>query len=237
MMTKISKIMSAYEQQLDEISFLGRIEPLKSINLLYELLHSRTTTYQNFLTIGRENTQENFVNGAFTGNYANVFQLLEEIHWLFLILGHLVADSPKGEIPTIPEPIEQLSVESPTGTNLYLPEIRSYNEVIDSDPVVRLFWIVFVFQNLTQQNMNSNRMGYMSPLLSKTEMWFLERWAPSYLMSYDTSLPISRNLALSYGKGPITYIIPLTRYRREWHEGFGPHHSENCFSFRKVVWR
>jgi len=92
---------------------------------------------------------------------------LEELHWLLLVTGYFLCDSPEGE--TIMAPALLMGhFEIPEGT---------------PDPVV-----VVVNQVLTVAKfensllMSRQHANYWSPLLAETVSWFLQRWVYSYLL-------------------------------------------------------
>eukprot|EP01018_Ginkgo_biloba_P030182 Gb_04408 [translate_table: standard] len=94
--------------------------------------------------------------------------ILEELHWLLLISGHVLADLGDGETPLVPETIQvQFS-------NIMDPE---------NHPVVALSRCII---DLAGQSLDPIIRGEIfSPRLMEAVVWFLARWTDTYLMPPD----------------------------------------------------
>ncbi|KAK0529902.1 hypothetical protein OC835_004193 [Tilletia horrida] len=91
----------------------------------------------------------------------------EETHWLLLIAGYILADDIAGELPAIPETVEQLgSEQSPT----------------EGHPAVRIIkqLSLTLFESLSSKLAVSNELS--SPQVMETALWFINRWSASYLL-------------------------------------------------------
>ena len=103
---------------------------------------------------------------------------MEELHWLLLMTGHLVADSSEWEHSSSIPRIVSLH-EGQTGTVLQL--IRACFGLLDWE-VKELMWYFFEADSCRQaQCANSNRRHHLSPVLSATLLWFCDRVLRSYL--------------------------------------------------------
>eukprot|EP01114_Cavostelium_apophysatum_P013478 TRINITY_DN3275_c0_g1_i1.p1 TRINITY_DN3275_c0_g1~~TRINITY_DN3275_c0_g1_i1.p1 ORF type:complete len:1123 (+),score=299.10 TRINITY_DN3275_c0_g1_i1:113-3481(+) len=163
-----------YNEQLNSIAYIGRVDILGAVQSVNALLEARISSFQNFV-----------VQGPASG--VNILHVVEEIHWLFLICGHLVCDCVDGETPQIPFAVNSLSKQCQT------PE---------GDPVVVLLWNLFKIMNMDFQLLHQGHSDALSPLLGKTQMWFLECWLPAYLMTrqFSSNGGISPNIVKTYGE-------------------------------------
>lgn len=91
--------ITQFRDQLESVCFLGRLVPLNSFSILYSSLQSRFITWKTIVDSITTNNQQ---------IPPNFYFLLEEIHWLMLLLGHLMADEGEGEIPEIPAEFQNL---------------------------------------------------------------------------------------------------------------------------------
>ncbi|TPX65919.1 hypothetical protein SpCBS45565_g04813 [Spizellomyces sp. 'palustris'] len=159
-----------YEDQLLAVALIGRVEPGKSIAKLQQLITDRMAR----------------LHEAFAGNQEQASQipiLLEHIHWLSLLSGHLLADSGRGEKPEIPRTLRGLSLHSG----------------IDADPVVTLAMTLFKFLKLVSVEPDSPQFALCSPLVSETLLWFVERWTETYLF-LDSREAASPSLVRAFGR-------------------------------------
>lgn len=90
----------AYDEQLTAISFLGRREISHCLSVLDHLVQEKMIQFQAIEQIQ---------------NHARFY---EEIHWLLMITGHLMADSGAGEVPLVPDSINQLSIIQSQSSNI-----------------------------------------------------------------------------------------------------------------------
>eukprot|EP00268_Persea_americana_P014257 TRINITY_DN1631_c0_g1_i1.p1 TRINITY_DN1631_c0_g1~~TRINITY_DN1631_c0_g1_i1.p1 ORF type:complete len:890 (-),score=174.70 TRINITY_DN1631_c0_g1_i1:594-2915(-) len=95
-------------------------------------------------------------------------RILEELYWLLLITGHVLADAGKGETPLVPEVLQVpiLDVMEPS-----------------QHPVVVLSGSII---NFAEQSLDPEIRGvFFSPRLMEAVVWFLARWADTYLMPLE----------------------------------------------------
>ena len=79
----------AYEDQLIGIAHIGRICCTSSLPYLFQLLQTSVS-----LLINNTTENENMRHMA-----------MDKVHWLLLITGNLIADTPHGQTSTIPDEI------------------------------------------------------------------------------------------------------------------------------------
>ncbi|KAH7691116.1 Nuclear transport receptor exportin 4 (importin beta superfamily) domain-containing protein [Dioscorea alata] len=98
----------------------------------------------------------------------DAISLLEELYWLLLITGHVLTDSGEGETILVPEAL-QASFSN-------IPEEAQH-------PVVVLSWSIISFARHSLDP--ETRACYFSPRLMEAVIWFLARWADTYVMPLD----------------------------------------------------
>lgn len=92
-----------HHDQLIHIAALGRLSPQPLLTHLISLIGEK----QRFL-IGVIAVHETYcINYIIVA--PDVYQVQEQLHWLTLISGHILADAPEGETPTIPRFLQVLS--------------------------------------------------------------------------------------------------------------------------------
>ncbi|CAD6929065.1 unnamed protein product [Tilletia controversa] len=91
----------------------------------------------------------------------------EEAHWLLLMAGYILADDITGELPAIPEAVEQLGADQPAS---------------ESHPAVRLIrqLSLTLFDSLSSELAVTNELS--SPQVMESLLWFTNRWLASYLL-------------------------------------------------------
>eukprot|EP00127_Corallochytrium_limacisporum_P005729 Clim_evm108s210 gene=Clim_evmTU108s210 len=94
--------------------------------------------------------------------------LWEDLHWLLLIAGHLIADSDTGEIPEIPECFTQGWRGSAEASQAVCTMMQGVLQFCQG-----------CMQILQQHGDN----GAVSPYAMQTVLWFLHRWARTYLFT------------------------------------------------------
>ncbi|KAI9022740.1 armadillo-type protein [Phycomyces nitens] len=170
------KDWDVYADQLTCIGTLGRLHPHQCILRLQLLLGScfdRLKTY--------------FVN--IVDSDGKLLLLHEQLHWIILITGHILADTGKGEQPMIPDSIMQLSG----------------SQAMEQDPVVNVSRQLLELQRFSSSfGPNSMEASNCSPRVAATLVWFMERWSKSYLLVDENEYGyISPNIAKAFGRpGP-----------------------------------
>ncbi|KAF7720629.1 Exportin-4, partial [Apophysomyces ossiformis] len=177
------KDWDVYGDQLTCVGTMGRLNPHQSLLYLQRILHEQFERLKAYFTdISRTDHTLIILN--------------EQLHWITLIAGHILADAGKGEQPMIPESLMHLSGSQ----NFEQDQITS---------VSRQFLELFRF--LSSFGPNTVEASNCSPRLAETLLWFLERWCKSYLLIDENEYGyISPNIAKAFGRsGPS--------------EGQGPH--------------
>ena len=92
-----------YKDHLESISFIGRFDSLNSVKLLLNYLETDINHFERYLATGPQSG-------------VNIEQVSEELHWLLLIIGHLLADAGDSEVPMVPMEIGGVSKASSEGS-------------------------------------------------------------------------------------------------------------------------
>ncbi|XP_002740804.1 exportin-4-like [Saccoglossus kowalevskii] len=137
--------------------------------------------------------------------------LYEDIHWLVLISGYVLADEPQGETPLIPPEIMEYSIAESQNVDIdtTLRVLGSPGEKVtsipmseqSSDKVIRLISAVFRLSEVERRAVNAQLTSLLSPQVGATTMWFLRRWSLSYIMPnerYYTQMSLP--LAVAFGR-------------------------------------
>ncbi|KAI8814795.1 hypothetical protein BJ742DRAFT_189682 [Cladochytrium replicatum] len=143
--------MVLYSDRLTNIAVLGRIDPDQSLEMLKRILGVKVTELKAIFT---EQVKSDY----------NLHQLYENIHWLTLITGHIIADYAEGEKNMIPRSILHWTGKS---------EGASFFEVVD---------LVFQCLDILTVEADSNLLSDISPALAESLLWFVQRWCSTYLL-------------------------------------------------------
>lgn len=169
------KDWDTFSDQLTCIGTLGRFNPQPCLSQLYQLLGQRFETFKTFFNS--------------TGNQRDLLLVHEQLHWILLIIAHVLADTGKGEQPMIPDSIMQLS-----GSQEY-----------EQDPVVNISKLVLeLFRFSSSFSASSMEASNCSPRVAETLVWFMERWSKSYLLVDENEYGyMSPSIAKAFGRpGP-----------------------------------
>eukprot|EP00249_Psilotum_nudum_P010588 c22631_g1_i2 orf=152-3370(+) len=143
--------IAARDERLGAFALIARAAPAASIPLLAELV-----------------TQHCSLIHQCRGGRSDPTPILEELHWLLLMSGHVLADPGDGETPVVPESI--------------LAQI-SFTENPSNHPAVLLSHSAIT---LAQQSLDGGlRAEIFSSRLMEAIVWFFSRWADTYLMPAD----------------------------------------------------
>ncbi|XP_020623322.1 exportin-4-like [Orbicella faveolata] len=202
-----------FADQLSTIGSFGRIVPGHALNLLTKLLESRAGQFERYLSAVKNSA------GSISSELSSADNLYEDLHWLLLISGYLLADESIGETPLIPQEIisyssslkSQVDIQATFQTlcasqNQHQGECYGdSNTVLDYsrvDPVVRLVSVIFRLANLEKLALASELSELLSPQVGRTIVWCLRHWAKSYLIpdekEYDQ---LSVTLVSVFGTG------------------------------------
>uniref|UniRef100_A0A8D2D5N7 Exportin-4 n=1 Tax=Sciurus vulgaris TaxID=55149 RepID=A0A8D2D5N7_SCIVU len=173
-----------FSDQLASVGMLGRIAAEHCIPLLTSLLEERVTRLHG--TIDNKMLDD----------------LYEDIHWLILVTGYLLADDTQGETPLIPPEIMEYSIKhsSEVDINTDTSNLGSPGEKASSIPgynrQILLLSAVLRVSEVESRAIRADLTHLLSPQMGKDIVWFLKRWAKTYLLVdeklYDQiSLPFS----------------------------------------------
>lgn len=141
------------------------------------------------------------LNNIRSANHTNKIldDVFEDIHWILMIAGHLLAMEGASEEPAIPNEIMSCSLQQLQSGNTNVPTslyvLGSSNQNISdipnaenfTDPVVRLVSAVLRLCEIENKAIEVKIYDFLSPELSNTIMWFLGMWAESYLLFFNTT--------------------------------------------------
>ncbi|KAH0517800.1 Exportin-4 [Microtus ochrogaster] len=192
-----------FSDQLASVGMLGRIAAEHCMPLLTSLLEERVTRLHGQLQ--RHQQQLLASPGSSTIDHKMLDDLYEDIHWLILVTGYLLADDTQGETPLIPPEIMEYSIKhsSEVDINTTLQILGSPGEKASSipgysrtDSVIRLLSAVLRVSEVESRAIRADLTHLLSPQMGKDIVWFLKRWAKTYLLVdeklYDQiSLPLS----------------------------------------------
>ncbi|XP_077014928.1 exportin-4 isoform X3 [Tamandua tetradactyla] len=192
-----------FSDQLASVGMLGRIAAEHCIPLLTSLLEERVTRLHSELQ--RHQQQLLASPGSSTIDNKMLDDLYEDIHWLILVTGYLLADDTQGETPLIPPEIMEYSIKhsSEVDINTTLQILGSPGEKASSipgynrtDSVIRLLSAILRVSEVESRAIRADLTHLLSPQMGKDIVWFLKRWAKTYLLVdeklYDQiSLPFS----------------------------------------------
>ncbi|MBN3275091.1 XPO4 protein, partial [Polyodon spathula] len=193
-----------FSDQLASIGMLGRVAADHCIPLLTSLLEDRVTRLHGQL----QRHQQHLLASPGSGSVDNkvLDDLYEDIHWLILVTGCLLADETQGETPLIPPEIMEYSIKNSTEVdiNTTLQVLGSPGEKASSIPgcnrtdsaIRQLLSSVLRTSEVESRATRANLTNLLSPQMGKDIVWFLKRWSKTYLLVdeklYDhISIPFS----------------------------------------------
>ncbi|XP_061548860.1 exportin-4 isoform X1 [Phycodurus eques] len=178
-----------FSDQLSSIGTLGRVASDHCIPLLTSLLEDRVTRLHGQL----QRTQQHLMSSSdlMSVDRKVLDDLYEDIHWLILVSGYLLADDPQGETPLIPSEVMEFSVKcsAEVDMNTTLQILGSPGEKASSipgfdrtDSVIRLLSAVLRTSEVESRASRASLTQLLSPQMGKDIVWFLRRWAKTYLL-------------------------------------------------------
>lgn len=188
-----------YRDQLCVVGMLGRHVLPHSLPLLCRVMEDRTQRLQELLQ-GQPQ--------AGTPMTAAHKELLEDLHWIVLITGHLLTTVCDGETPLIPREVTQFSLNSgaDTAATLSLLSRLGQADAMSSvqgnvDPVVRLIVAVLQLCHVERAALQAGLGSQLSPEVAITLVWFLYRWGLTYLLPNETYYTqMSPTLVAAFGR-------------------------------------
>nr|KAI8759106.1 exportin-4 [Biomphalaria glabrata] len=196
-----------FSDQLWSIGSLGRIVPEHSVPLLSKILEDRVSQISSHLHRLQQH-REMVSSHETTVDISGLHSLQEDIHWSILVAGNLLADGDDGETPSIPSSIMKYSISQSKyiDLNLTLKILSSPGHKLDPahemnvDPVIRLIASIFRMCEVENQAIEAKLNEFLSPQVSSTIMWYLERWSDAYLLHDEMEYTeMSLALAASFG--------------------------------------
>ncbi|XP_058247796.1 exportin-4 [Hemibagrus wyckioides] len=196
-----------FSDQLASIGMLGRIAAEHCIPLLTNLLEDRVTRLHGQLQRHQQHLMASSEPDSVDRKVLD--DLYEDIHWLILVSGYLLADDPQGETPMIPTEVMEFSIKHSTEVdiNTTLQVLGSPGEKASSipgcnrtDSVIRLLSAVLRTSEVESRATRASLTQLLSPQMGKDIVWFLRRWAKTYLL-VDEKLygQISMPLSTAFG--------------------------------------
>ncbi|XP_012735526.1 exportin-4 [Fundulus heteroclitus] len=178
-----------FSDQLSSIGMLGRVAADHCIPLLTSLLEDRVNRLHGQL----QRTHQHLMASSDPGSVDRkvLDDLYEDIHWLILVSGYLLADDPQGETPLIPSEVMEFSIKHSTEVdiNTTLQILGSPGEKASSipgcnrtDSVIRLLSAVLRISEVESRATRASLTELLSPQMGKDIVWFLRRWAKTYLL-------------------------------------------------------
>uniref|UniRef100_A0A182WDZ0 Exportin-4 n=1 Tax=Anopheles minimus TaxID=112268 RepID=A0A182WDZ0_9DIPT len=203
-----------FKEQLTVMGFFGRQILQHALGLLAKLLEDRTRKLGTHLHMLHASQSLSISDGVTMEN------LFEDLHWLLLISGHVIAMESVGETPMIPEPIltfcKQQVESGATDVTNSLKLLASPHQDIQElpnaesnvDPVIRLMAAGFRLCELEKTAIEVRIYQFLSPELSATMMWFLRHWCGTYVMSaYEPSVNHIFSNAFGVGTAGALWVI------------------------------
>jgi hypothetical protein len=168
------------EDEMESLANVARLDPVVSLTCLSTLFQELAPHLQSIWEEGTGGTASD-VSPEAAG-------LLEESRLVTMYIGHLLTDDNSGETPVIPDSIILASKR---------------NEVVTSS-ISAAVQTLLQFAQLQASKIAANPSDLrLSPLLAKSFLWFLNRWAPAYILPVD------------YGVGS-TLLVPSTSILNTW---------------------
>lgn len=196
-----------YKEQLIIIGNFARENPSHSLTILSKLLEEKTR--QLHMQLQTMYSSGNQLNVSATKVLDTLY---EDIHWIMLIAGHVIAMESVGEQPIIPSEImynscDQLakgSVDVTTSLKVLASPDQCITQIPNAenvcDGVIRLVAAVFRLCETENKAIEYKMTQFLSPEVSSNIMWFLNMWSEAYLfMLSEYYATISETLQTAFG--------------------------------------
>lgn len=176
-----------HKDQLAVVGLLGRHDLDTAIPLLTRILEERVDRLQCILQRAQQQALGP-TEGAALG------ALNEDLHWALMITGHTLTTVSEGETTLIPSEVMQYSLKCAgqvdKDTTLRLLSGQPVNSMPgaerSTDPVVRLTVAAFRLCEVERGALEANLSRLLSPEVALSLVWFLRRWAATYLLPNET---------------------------------------------------
>lgn len=199
----------AFDDQLLSIGAISRQITEHSIPLVTRFLEDRVSKLRSIL----HQYQQQIAQGRSLNHNTDIQsktlqELYEDLHWLILIAGHMLADEAKGEVPCIPQEVLAHSMKRAQVVNVEASQrlLASLGDdpssipgIEQTDQVIRLSSAVLRLSEVERFAGEAKLTIILSPQLASTVMWFMSRWLVTYLQinekNYtECSLPLLMTL-------------------------------------------
>ncbi|RUS87296.1 hypothetical protein EGW08_004976 [Elysia chlorotica] len=206
-----------FSDQLCCIGSLGRLVPEHSLPLLSKILEDRVGQMRSQLQ-SLQQRRDLVSSHEATMDMSALHALQEDLHWIVLVAGNLLADSSEGETPTIPSNVMKFSIEQAKTVDipLTMKMLASPADKLDPslehkvDSVIRLISAIFGLCEVGNRAMSAKLTEFLSPQVDSTLMWFLERWSDAYMLHDEmdyTEVPLKK------------LVLQLYSHRDMWGSG------------------
>jgi hypothetical protein len=146
------------EDEMTSLAIVGRLDLRTSLACLSNLFRSLVPRLQSLW---------DHQAGAVT---AEVAGLLEESRLVTMYVGHLLTDANEGETPAIPDAILATCQDNQMATDTVTSAVLTLQQFAE-----------FQASKIAMQPSDPR----LSPLLATSFLWFLNRWAPAYVLPTD----------------------------------------------------
>nr|CDI56505.1 related to Exportin 4 [Melanopsichium pennsylvanicum 4] len=175
-----AKDRDVYSDQLITIAILARTSAADNLRALHQLAQPLCNKL-----VAKSQRQATFTD-------VEMGQTWEQIHWLVLIAGHVLADDTRGETPEVPS------------------EITAIAEPEDPAVVLIMQLGMHLFQHLSAFGPAS--VEATSPQVTETLLWFTGRWTSSFLLidersGFATNAAIQRAFGDQAGRETLNFLL------------------------------
>jgi hypothetical protein len=165
-----------YQEQLIILASLARDADIVScLRYLSECSTSLVSQLQHFYSQSKPATAD---------DEKQIEGIWEQVHWLTLIAGHIIADQSKGEVATIAQEIADSTEEGQAAVVHVVHTLGFTLLSIFSQPSARI----------------------QSPRVTETALWFNARWLPVYLLANTTPF-LSVRFSGARGQEMLQYLL------------------------------
>ncbi|XP_078736435.1 exportin-4 [Lampetra fluviatilis] len=183
-----------FADQLASVGMLGRTAAEHCVPLLTRLLEERVSRLHGELQRHHQALLGSQAGPGLAPHEAPAVpldDLYEDIHWLILVAGYVLADDTQGETPLVPAEIMELSIRQSeeVDMNATLRVLGSPGDKACSVPgcdntdyVIRLVSGVLRVSEVESRAVRAELTSLLSPQMGKDVVWFLQRWVQAYLL-------------------------------------------------------
>ena len=177
--------LSVYDTQLSSIGLLARSVLQQCMPLVVSLFERCLSEYMQIIFQVQQDRDNLSVLSS------RIDDLHEDIHWMFMISGHILCDVVEGEEVAIPKAILEYSSLQATSTkeidipNLILHCVPGSISSSDADVVVQVIAVGAQWCVIESEMIKQGLSKYLSPQVSESAAWFLSVVTNSYLMKSE----------------------------------------------------